>query len=365
MGFLGGIGDMLFGSEPETEVSQHPTLAPWQQELQESPWGEYVKEDAPGYPGKLSADSSNLWQMSLSGLEGLMGAGPTSLSNLIQQTLSSAMTRGPEDYDKYFTESIEKPALKSYKEDVMPAISREYAPSGFWSSQRLEQEEKSSEDLLGFLTEERAKTGYEARESDLNRQLAAVGLAPGAGDFLLKMLSAGGAETAREQGDLDRSYSEWQRQQGDEENRMRMILAALGITAAENVVTQSEGSEGLFGSLLPMAGQAAGAFVGTEAGSAWLAAAMVSSRDYKYNIEEIDSDTEKRLLDLVKNLPIYTWKYKGEGDETKSHLGPVTEESPTEIVTADGKALDTISYMGLLALTVKLLANKVERLERR
>lgn len=81
-----------------------------------------------------------------------------------------------------------------------------------------------------------------------------------------------------------------------------------------------------------------------------------SSRDFKEKIEPYTGD----VLDMVENTPIYTWYYKG---DDQMHVGPVTEEAPEIIVSADGKALVSINYMGFMFAAIKALNAKVARLE--
>lgn len=100
--------------------------------------------------------------------------------------------------------------------------------------------------------------------------------------------------------------------------------------------------------------------VGSLAGSGLTALALSSSRTFKKDIEPFGDRTDDHSLKSVRKMPLYTWKYKGEGIESRPHLGPLTEESPEEIVTSDGKHLDVASYFGLLSSAVKALDRKVE-----
>lgn len=104
-----------------------------------------------------------------------------------------------------------------------------------------------------------------------------------------------------------------------------------------------------------------GAF-GNVAGMAGMGYLM-SSRNFKKDIEELDEATEQKILDKIKDVKIYTYKYKDEIDaDGKEYTGIVTEEAPQEIVTSDGKHLDVISYFGYLTTCIKVLAQKVDQL---
>jgi hypothetical protein len=92
---------------------------------------------------------------------------------------------------------------------------------------------------------------------------------------------------------------------------------------------------------------------GTSAASMGMGA-MMSSRDFKENIEPAEMDT---ILDQVAATPIYRWNYKG---DARRHIGPVTEEAPEMIV--DGKILVSVDYMGFMLAAIKALNEKVKQL---
>lgn len=95
------------------------------------------------------------------------------------------------------------------------------------------------------------------------------------------------------------------------------------------------------------------------------AALMASSKDFKKDIVKLAVNEEWQILNDIKNTDIYTWKYKEEDEEAKSHIGCLTEEAPDKMVTNDGKHLDIISMLGMIMASMKVLANKVEALEAR
>lgn len=93
-----------------------------------------------------------------------------------------------------------------------------------------------------------------------------------------------------------------------------------------------------------------------------LIAMMASSKTFKKEIEEFDYTT---TYDMLKNSKLYTWKYKNEDDNIRKHIGLIAEEAPEEIVTTDGKHLDTISYLGVLTGAIRTLIEKVEKMEKK
>lgn len=89
-------------------------------------------------------------------------------------TFAREQTAGPSDFLDFFRQTVEKPAMENLEEDMLPAIRSRFAPSGFYSGERLESERTAREDLLDALTRERARTGFEAFESQRNRALDAA-----------------------------------------------------------------------------------------------------------------------------------------------------------------------------------------------
>lgn len=79
-----------------------------------------------------------------------------------------------------------------------------------------------------------------------------------------------------------------------------------------------------------------------------------SSREYKKDIKPVQDDEQ---LEALLGTKVYNWKYKGEEDE---HVGPITEESPKQIVTPDGEKLDLGDAIGMLMSSVKALNKKME-----
>ena len=99
-----------------------------------------------------------------------------------------------------------------------------------------------------------------------------------------------------------------------------------------------------------------------QAGGAILGGIIMaaSSKEFKKDIKKVD---DKKLLAMVRDSTVKSWKYKGESDDSKGHIGVIAEEAPDMVVTEDGKHLDIVSYMGLLSGAVKALAKKVDKTE--
>ena len=190
------------------------------------------------YTGEMNAAPSHLESMSLKGLEqmtnALMAGKITERVDRepmrkVEAMLDEIMGRGPQDINQYYDQAIQKPLLEAFGKTIMPAISRSYAPSGFWSSQRTTAEDTARENLVDALATERARVGYQAYRDDTQAKLGAGsqmlqipameanilqaerGIDSSFVNDLAKTFAAGSAETARMQGDLDRLYREFVR----------------------------------------------------------------------------------------------------------------------------------------------------------
>jgi len=84
-----------------------------------------------------------------------------------------------------------------------------------------------------------------------------------------------------------------------------------------------------------------GAILGALGTAAPYIAMAASSRDYKDDITPITPTMRERL----KNLPIYTWHYKG---EDITHIGPTAEEFRDAFGVGDGKTIALVDVMGVL-----------------
>jgi hypothetical protein len=164
------------------------------------------------------------------------------------QSLMDAMTRGPENIDEYFSQTVMQPMMEMFQEDIMPGISRKYAPSGFYGSQRLNADQRAQEELLQALTQSRTQMAFNARESDLTRQLQAAQLAMGQqGQDAQTMLQLLGGSAQLASGTMTPEEAMQRRQQ-------QMLLQALGLQSTENVVLAPQGGD-TWGSMLGGLGQ--------------------------------------------------------------------------------------------------------------
>ena len=243
--------DFLFGSEPEQTITPQTTLTPEQEELLRLIIGQITQGQGES-PFGIGAGSLEL--QSLAGLEALGTSIPGGQAGAAAAgtglgALEQLFTQGPQDIDKFFTETIEKPALESFREEIIPDIRTRFAPQ-FFGGERREAEARAGEDLIDSLTRERARVGFEARDTDQLNILRGLQVLPGAtgsqftgatsqANIRLGLLGAGGTTRDVTQQQLD-----------ERNRRVREALGSLGIEGFENIVFNDPGSEGFIPSLL-------------------------------------------------------------------------------------------------------------------
>ena len=241
----------LFGEEPSQDITQQPTLTPEQQELLRLIIAQITEGQG---ESPFGLESGGLELQSLAGLEALGtsipgGEAGAAAAGTGLEALERLFTQGPQDIDKFFTETIEKPALESFREDIIPDIRTRFAPQ-FFGGERREAEGRATEDLIESLTRERARVGFEARDTDQLNILRGLSVLPGAAgaeftgatsrtNILSSLLGAGG--TTRDV---------TQQQLNERNRRIQEALSSIGIEGFENIVFNNPGSEGFIPNIL-------------------------------------------------------------------------------------------------------------------
>lgn len=227
-----GIMDTIFGGSSDVDYKQMDLWSPGQKRIFENleallGSGDLLQGNMGG-PYGASLTALEQWAQTVFG-----GGAVTPAGEQAQTSLVDLMTMGPQNIDEYFTQTVENPLLESFTEDIRPAINRAYAPSGFWSSQRVSADQRASEDLLDALTRGRTEMAYQARESDLNRILQAAGVGTGTEQGTVGQLM--------QLGGMGNQLQQFQTQ---------AMLSALGLRPFENIATVTPGSTGLLQSML-------------------------------------------------------------------------------------------------------------------
>ena len=248
------MSDFLFGESPSQDITPTTTLTPEQEELLR-----LIISQITGGQGEspFGLESGGLELQSLAGLEALGtnipgGEAGTAAAGAGLGALEQLFTQGPQDIDAFFTETIEKPALEAFREDIIPDIRTRFAPQ-FFGGERREAEGRATEDLIESLTRERTRVGFEARETDQLNILRGLQTLPGAAgsqftgatsqaNILLGLLGAGG--TTRDV---------TQQQLNERNRRIQEALGSLGIEGFENIVFNNPGSTGFLTTILASA----------------------------------------------------------------------------------------------------------------
>ncbi len=224
-----------------------------------------------------------------------------------------------------------------------------------------EQIRRGQGDILTFAQQQAAQRGMSLTDSPIGKDALRAG-----GDLMLGMNSArAGAYLNKGQsnqifGQELRNFQEQLKQQAFA-NRAgiseQFLQSGLGLgrmrygSAGQSTVSSQP--SGLQNTLL---GGGLGALGSIGAGFAF------SSRTFKEDIEPYSLET---ILDEIEATPVYSWRYKSEFGDPRTHVGPVTEESPRAIVTEDGRALVTLDYLGYMFGAIKALTQRVKELESR
>ena len=78
------------------------------------------------------------------------------------------------DFNQYFDQSIQAPALQAFRENVQPAISRSFGGNALFDEDRRTADARANEDLLQSLGQQRAALGYQTRQDEIGRAHAAA-----------------------------------------------------------------------------------------------------------------------------------------------------------------------------------------------
>lgn len=276
-----GFFDFLLGTEsevvsPQAQVQQVSKFTPEQNDLLKqlieqlgsgsnaTGVGGFTPIEFQPSSGELSPGLSGVQETSLEALEQralLAATGGDANTQATNKALQSLLSGDATDFNDVFTQTVQNPLLETFQEDILPGISSQFA-GNFFSSDRTGIQERALENLGDTLAQERSRLSFQTQESALDRQLQALGLAPGIqqGQLgeLTTLLSAGNVPREVEQQLTEAERTEFNRQQEQQSLRINQILAALGLDATENIATAPVVLPGSTGFLTSVASSLAG-----------------------------------------------------------------------------------------------------------
>ena len=86
----------------------------------------------------------------------------------------------------------------------------------------------------------------------------------------------------------------------------------------------------------------------------------ISTRDSKKDISYLSDTENETALEKLKNLFVARYHYEAEDSSAPLHTGLIAEESPAEVLAANGKGVDLYKFISFLASAMKALAAKVD-----
>ncbi len=100
---------------------------------------------------------------------------------------------------------------------------------------------------------------------------------------------------------------------------------------------------------------------GNAAGTSWT---NLSSREYKENIQKVDTAAYPMMLAKLVDMELATYKYKKEyGGDGDTKLGFIAEDMPEEVLSKDGKGVDLYELIALTIGAVKAQQEETDELK--
>jgi hypothetical protein len=315
------------------------------------------------YPGTVTPGLSLGQQAGL----GIGGTGSETALNTLRELMQAkpSYTSDPEAVNRFFTESIEKPATTQFYRDTLPEIEAGLASRGLnrgpLAGRQLSRagEEFSAQlnDIRGNLVYADEEAATAAKETAQDRSLGAI-------DAYNQLRSQDigsrlelGAMTRDVEGQqLGEEFQNYLQQQPEYNPWLGYLTQALGTQAF---------------SYANVPGQASNAGTGVSAGLGILGLlAALSTRKAKDKIDDIDPE---QILTKLIGLPVDRWRYKPEffAGIVGEHIGTYAEDFNAAFDLEGGDKIQLIDMVGVLLAGIQGLAEqnrkqaqKLQQLER-
>lgn len=212
--------DQVFGTSPKVTNNPYSNLSPAQSQLQQL-LTELSSQYAPGmfanvaggnaavpYSGRFAAPLTGDTTQLISDIMGTVGAGGQAhdVLNTAQGTLDKILSGTPQDYSKYFQDTIAAPAEQTFSQQTLPALKAAFARSaggtntvgantGYSSAVG-----QATQALETALTGAQTSLGTQAVTQANNNMVSGLSMAPGlSSQFLQNYLGAIGPSAMPQQ----------------------------------------------------------------------------------------------------------------------------------------------------------------------
>jgi hypothetical protein len=269
------IKNALFGEGPS--VSSFNNLSSEQQALLNmlmKAGGSTIETGIPAYSGEMYAPTGDINTTLFSKVKDLLASGGTN-SGTIQDLVTKYMsnpnveTFDPANVTELFNKTVKAPALQSFNEDILPAISEKLAGrNAFQSGATVYEMNKAGSDLASDLSSQLATMMETERTNVANRNLTTnqtnissilslLGLDEQSINNLLSQAgTVGTTQQTLNQQPYTEAYTKWSTSQPYNNPWLQYMMQALGVNTTTPVV--NPGNTGILQSFLQGAGQALG-----------------------------------------------------------------------------------------------------------
>ncbi len=252
---MGGFTDKIFGSAPSTELTSRDIRTPQQKGELSSLIDEIGINEGSGLdfqqfnPDDFQVGITNEQNLSLQALEeSVLGRvnNENELDLASETALLELITGGIDrNFDQFFENSIQRPTIEGLQEDILPAITRNFGGSNFFSSERADADARALEDTMDSLAQARGQVELGKDQTTLSALDVGQRRRDSGIQELLSLFNAGEVKRSAFAEDANRRFTVGQANFQERDQRIRQLLASINTNVFENIATTSGGSSGI------------------------------------------------------------------------------------------------------------------------
>lgn len=217
-----------------------------------SPQSGDLTQQQGAYNQPFAAPLSNLQKLSLQSIENLsQEMGSSAAYQATNDALIQALQGKSTDVTDTFQKSIVGPMTKNFQDVVLPGVVGNFAGTGAYGSDRMQQSNLAMRDFNDSIAGAGANLAFNADNAAKNRQVQALGLAPDVMktplQAMISALGAGGVEQLTGQTELTGQYQNFLNQQTQRNTLLNALISALGLRGTENITTVAPGETSSIG----------------------------------------------------------------------------------------------------------------------